>query len=93
MKLTDEQIKSIISRLNGISSSGITCPVCRNKQWTINNIVLESREFQHGDLFLGGKSTIMPFVTITCSRCAHTLFFNAIRLGIVNSEQEQKNNK
>lgn len=93
MKLTDEQIKSIISRLKGISSSGITCPVCRNKQWIINNIVLESREFQHGDLILGGKSTIMPFVTITCSRCAHTLFFNAIRLGIVNSEQEQKNNK
>lgn len=91
MKLNDEQINSIISRLNGISSSGITCPVCRNKQWTINNIVLESREFQHGDFILGANSTLMPFITITCNKCAHTLFFNAIRLGVVNSEQEQNN--
>ena len=90
MKLTDEQINGIISNLNHVSPHGITCPVCGNKKWTINNVVIESREFQYGDIILGGNSALVPFVTITCKHCAHTLFFNAIQIGVVNPEQEKK---
>ena len=89
MKLTDEQINNIISNLNRVSPHGITCPVCSNKNWTINNIVTESREFQHGDIVLGGNSALVPYITITCSHCAHTLFFNAIQIGVVNPDQEK----
>lgn len=86
MKLTDEQINTIISKLNSASPQGIICPVCGNKRWTINNIVVESREFQHGDFILGGKSALVPFVNMTCEQCAHTLFFNAIQMGVINEE-------
>ena len=90
MKLSDEQINAIMSKLNSISPNGITCPVCGNKQWAINNFVIESREFQHGGLIIGGNSVIVPYITITCRHCAHTLFFNAIQLGVVEPEQEKR---
>ena len=92
MKLSDQQVSSVINRLNQVSPSGIVCPICGNRQWAINDIVIESREFQHGNLILGGNSALVPFVTITCRNCAHTLFFNAIQLGVVNPDQE-KNDK
>lgn len=89
MHLTDDQIKNVIDQLNKVSSNGIICPVCGNRHWTINNIVTESREFQHGNLIIGGNSALVPYVTITCSQCAHTLFFNAIQIGIIDPKQEQ----
>ncbi|MBQ4483837.1 MAG: hypothetical protein II934_02385 [Prevotella sp.] len=92
MKLTDQQVNSIIAKLNEVSSGGIVCPICHNRQWAINDIVVESREFQHGNLILGGNSALVPYVTITCRNCANTLFLNAIQLGIVNPNQEKNDN-
>lgn len=87
MKLTDQQIDNIINKLEALSPDGIVCPICGKKQWDINNIVIESREFQQGNFIIGGNSAIAPFVTISCRNCAHTLFFNAIQIGVVNSKQ------
>lgn len=91
MKLTDIQANDVIQKLNQVSPSGFVCPVCGNKNWGINNIVTESREFQFGNFILGGDSALVPYITITCNNCAHTLFFNAIQLGIVNPNQENNN--
>lgn len=44
------------------------------------------REFQNGDLILGGDSAIMPFVSLSCDKCAHTLFINAISIGVVSPQ-------
>ena len=95
MKLTDQQINSIISQLNTIAPNGFVCPVCGNQRWAINNIVTELREFENGNFIIGGSSAIVPHITLSCHTCAYTLFFNAIQLGIVSpnkNEQETKKN-
>lgn len=88
MKLTDQQVNDVIKKINEVSSSNIVCPICGKKQWNINDLVIESREFQYGNFILGTDSALVPYVTISCQNCAHTLFFNAIQLGVVNPKQE-----
>lgn len=88
MRLTEDQINSIIAKLHEISPNGFKCPICGNNEWTLNELVIESREFHYGKLSIGGKSAIVPFVSITCKNCSHTLLFNAIKIGVVNKNQD-----
>lgn len=87
MKLSDEQAQKVITHITTINKGNpITCPICGNRNWKVNNVVTEMREFQNGDLILGGDSAIMPFVSLSCDRCAHTLFINAISIGVVSPQ-------
>lgn len=84
MKLTQDQIQSVIRRINEVSPRGIVCPICGQRHWNINDVVIESREFQNGDFILGGESAIIPFVSLNCTNCGNTILFNALHLGVVN---------
>lgn len=86
MKLTKEQSEKLIQNLNNLMQNNhLHCSVCGERQWNMNDIIIESREFQNGDLVLGKGSSVMPFITLTCANCANTIFFNAIQLGLINN--------
>lgn len=55
------------------------------------NTIIEAREFQNGNIILGGESAIVPYVSITCNRCGNSLLFNAIQLGIVQPNNNEEN--
>lgn len=61
------------------------CPICGNPTWSISEIV-ELRQFQGGDLVIGGKSSIYPVFPVMCSRCGFTHFFNAVVSGIAQAK-------
>ncbi len=84
MRLTQEQANSVIERIRQFAPQGIVCPVCGRRNWNINDLIVESREFHNGDIMLG-NSAIMPLVTLTCASCSNTLFLNAIHLGAVDN--------
>ena len=93
MKLSAEQSGSLIKSLNErIQSGQLNCPLCGKKQWILNEAIIETREFEQGGLFIGGNSSIMPFVTLTCRNCANTLFLNAIQLGLIPNAASKKEN-
>ena len=86
MTLSEEQLKSLLDKLNEHSNGGIKCPVCGKQLWVVNKTVMEMREFNNGDLVIGGNASMMPLVTLTCSSCGNTLFFNALRLGLIENK-------
>lgn len=87
MKLTEDSIKKVIDKLNEDSKGGIKCPVCGEHLWVVNKELMELRSFNNGDIVLGGGSAVMPVVTLSCAKCGHTLFFNAIQLGVVEKDK------
>lgn len=86
MQLNDEQKNKLISKLTQLDGGtlNITCPICSNKEWDISDIVFELREFNGGNLVIGGSSRILPLLTITCRKCANTHFLNALKLGVID---------
>ena len=92
MKLTNEQAQKVISHITDKTQGRpIVCPICSHNQWIVNNVITEMREFQNGNFIIGGDSSIMPFVSLTCNHCAHTLFINAILAGIVSPQPQPDN--
>lgn len=86
MKLTPEQANQIIQQLNNDRDKRQPCNVCGNNNWIINDTIWEIREFNGGNFVLGGNSSIMPMISISCSKCGNTHFLNAIKLGIVSPQ-------
>ncbi|MFZ2072295.1 MAG: hypothetical protein WA101_00335 [Minisyncoccia bacterium] len=84
MKLTSDQTQKIITEFNKYSPH--ICPVCKGMEYQLNETIFEMREFSGGSLFVGGQSSIFPAVLLTCKKCGHTHFFNAILLGVINKE-------
>ena len=87
MKLTKKQAEDLIQFLNNERNNRLPCPICGNVNWVISDSLWEVREFNGGNLVIGGQSAIMPMVAISCSKCGETHFLNAIQLGIVSKDQ------
>ncbi|MDJ1092103.1 hypothetical protein QNJ39_10955 [Macrococcus caseolyticus] len=82
MKLTKNQQEILISKLNDLWINDKRCNICSNNQWNLSDILFETREFQGGNMVIGGDSSVMVYIPATCERCGNTHFFNPIVLGI-----------
>lgn len=88
MKLNQEQAGKVIQHLNNNRQNGRPCNFCGNNNWMINDTIWELREFNDGNLVVGGDSFIMPIIAISCSKCGNTQFINAIKLGVIEPQKE-----
>lgn len=61
------------------------CPICDGLQWGVGQ-ALELREFNSGDIVIGGDSQVTPITAVVCQTCGYTFFMNAIISGAVPSE-------
>ena len=90
MKLTAEQAKKVLDYIiQKTENNPIVCPICRNEQWKLNDILTETREFNDDKIPMGPELQVMPFVSIICNNCGHTLLINAIRAGIVDPQPKK----
>jgi len=88
MKLEKPDIDQIAKWLNDNWVGKKLCPCCSVNDWTISDTVFEFRAFHGGGLVVGGS--VYPAVGIVCNICGYTLFYNAIKIGIVKPEPLQK---
>lgn len=86
MKLNDAQKIKLVDKLTLLKKS--KCPMCGEGVWIVNDTIFEMREFQGGNLVIGGGTAILPVVPVTCKQCGHTVFFNALTLGLIDSKNE-----
>lgn len=84
-QLTEEQKKLLSKKLDHLRQA--SCQICGKKEWIASANIFELREFQGGNLKIGGKSAILPLIPVTCKHCGQTIFFNAISLGIINQQK------
>lgn len=85
MKLTDDETKSAIEKINSLALEQVKCPVCGQDKWHLNSYIFETREFLHGKISFT-EGVLVPYVTMSCENCSNTLFFNAVQLGIIDPE-------
>jgi hypothetical protein len=84
MILDDNQKKDMLDKLNQRWKSKV-CGVCGSTNWAVTDRIFQLMEFHEGALVVGGQ--VVPLINVHCSSCGHTLFFNAILLGLVTSKK------
>lgn len=63
---------------------GAGCPMCGGKEWRVSEKYFELREFNDGNLMLGGPNgAVMPVIPVTCNICGNTVFINALNTGLL----------
>jgi ribosomal protein S27AE len=66
---------------------GRTCPMCGGGPWNASDMAFELREFNEGNLVVGGVP-ITPVIPVTCSNCGNTILINAVVAGLVTKSKE-----
>lgn len=63
---------------------GAVCPLCGTGNWQVVDKYFELREFNDGNLVLGGpNSSIIPVIPVSCNNCGNTVFINALTTGLL----------
>jgi hypothetical protein len=63
---------------------GRACTMCSIVTWSVQDSTFELREFNQGNMVLGGP--LIPVVPVICSNCGNTVLVNAIMAGLVAAE-------
>jgi DNA-directed RNA polymerase subunit RPC12/RpoP len=77
--LSDEEIAKIGKWLNEKTSENLVCPSCKHKEWSIVGHVVIPLIYGDG-AYIGPQA--YPQIMVACTNCGHTMFFNAVKLGI-----------
>ncbi len=83
--LTEEEKASVIAWVdNHRNGEDIICPICKKKEWFVaDNIVVPMTSNKKGEALLGGS--LYPQVMLISNWCGHTIFLNAVAIGIVKN--------
>jgi hypothetical protein len=65
------------------------CFQCGERNWNVSNEAYEYREFNYGNMVIGGDSAITPVVLVTCMGCGNTLSLNALICGAIDQNAKQ----
>lgn len=93
-KLTPEQKDLVVKWLNEKSAFKTPeCPFCRSNKWGVaDHLVAAPTMSPSAGLLLGGR--MYPHVMVVSEPCGHTVFFNAIVIGLLPPgpppEEEEK---
>ena len=88
MKLNENHIGIITNKLSNVK---IECSTCGHKELTLVDRVMEFREFNDGNLIIGGSSSVVPVILLMCKNCGEMKMFNAVVLGVIDNEEKTLN--
>lgn len=83
MILSQEQGKKIMALIGEKWTKKGCCPMCNHLGLSIQERVLELREYNNGDIVVGGNQASFPIVAVMCPECGYTIFVNAIAAGVI----------
>jgi hypothetical protein len=89
MKLTKEQSNKLFEKMSKFSEQFV-CPICHYEPLNLNDTIFELREFQGGDLVVGGMQSVFPVIPITCPQCGYTMFINAMISNLIEGTVGEK---
>ncbi len=87
-ELTKEQKKTITDWLIEKWGPEGECYVCKTSDWPIGKDLVTPTLFSEKGLWAGG--TAYQQVIIVCTNCGHTVHFNAITIGLLESNIERE---
>ena len=66
----------------------VICPVCKKTDWSLTSHLVNVQRFAtDAD---ASNAPICPHIIITCKFCAHSMFFNAVQIGVAAPPARQR---
>lgn len=84
--LTEEQKEKVVAWIRKHGQANITCVICGHRNWAVGDHIVAPAIYSEGGIVLGG--TAYPTVMLICNHCAHTIYINAVLMGLLPSTRE-----
>ena len=79
-RLTPEDIQKVAAWWQQHWKAPVVCPVCKTSEWsTAAHVVNVPR---HAADAYAPNAVTYPQIAVGCNACGHTMFFNAVKMGI-----------
>jgi hypothetical protein len=62
----------------------VICPVCKRTDWSLTSHLVNVQRFATDAN--ASNAPAYPHIIITCKFCAHSMFFNAVQIGIAATD-------
>ena len=84
--LSEEDKQKIIEWLNEKmdQATGLICSICNTKKWIVGDDLVVAPVFKVSTIQIGGPA--YPQAMLICRKCGHTVFVNAVRIGLVEAK-------
>jgi hypothetical protein len=82
--LTESERETVQDWVKSAFPQGLVCPVSKHRQWILADHVVIPVVSTPLGTEIGG--TGYPQIMVTCEGCGLTLYFNAVKTGIMRSE-------
>lgn len=92
MKVDKEKLNDVLRRLNENPVQRV-CPICGGIKFSVSNTIFEMREFNNGNMVIGGNQSLYPVLPVSCDKCGNTFFLNALTLGLINQNKNEEEKK
>jgi len=87
-KLTAEEKKAVIDWLTEKWGPNGECYICKESSWSVGPHLVMPVLFSEKGFWAGGPA--YPHAMIVCTNCGHTVHFNAITIGLLESNIERE---
>jgi len=81
MALSQAQKQQVINWLQTKKPTGFQCSVCGVAMWSVGDHIVTAMVNEGGGLSVGGPS--YPNAFLICNNCGHTVYFNAVMMGLM----------
>lgn len=88
--LSQEQREKIVAWLKARNAPR-ACSVCGHNNWTVADHLVAPPIFRPNVISLGGPA--YPQAMLICANCAHTIYFNAVVMGVVTEPEKPSEKK
>ncbi len=79
-KLSDDEKDKVVSWLKEKWKGPVICPYSKDSEWIIGEYIVAPINYSKKGIFVGGEDS--PQVMVVCKNCGHTVFLNAVILGL-----------
>lgn len=87
MERTTFDVQKVQNWMNDKWKAIRICPICKNKNWTFSDELMELSPYHEGPL---RRKPVYPIFSLICLVCGYTSLFNAVVAGFVKQPEEDK---
>ena len=83
MALSEKDYAKVAGFL-AINDGNKGCSFCGTSNFSLHNTIYQLSEFRQGAIAVGGP--LIPIVVLQCDKCGKVDFYNALHLGVVETQ-------
>ena len=83
----EERLAKINHWFNEKAKKPLVCEICGHSNWGVEESMVTPTIIENNAILVGGK--YLPQIVLICNHCGNIKYFSAIKMGLLNNDDNQ----